>query len=300
MGKTNHVTQTAYEQSRYDDIRGPVEERISVAMFRYLTEDLGLPESIARRRSDQEVNGHMFRTICDEVAGMGVIFAGRTFVELGAGLGGVTLELSRRGASVIAVEPGSAWRAMSQERLRGQSGVQVIGAFGEYLPIASNSIDTVVSLQVLEHVQDPDAVIREVFRVLKPGGAFFASYENYLSFYEPHYRVAWFPLLPKPLGALYLQLRGRSPRFLRESITYTTYFGVRRSMFNAGFECSQRRTMAAGLASPGKASLKWKLLKWLARASPGFAAGVMNTVMGLRRGFRTAVTEFMIKPENTE
>jgi SAM-dependent methyltransferase len=38
------------------------------------------------------------------------------------------------------------------------------------LPIASNSIDTVVSFQVLEHVPDPDRMISEVHRVLKENG----------------------------------------------------------------------------------------------------------------------------------
>lgn len=38
------------------------------------------------------------------------------------------------------------------------------------LPFASDSIDGVFSISVLEHVPDPEGVIREVHRVLKPGG----------------------------------------------------------------------------------------------------------------------------------
>jgi SAM-dependent methyltransferase len=38
------------------------------------------------------------------------------------------------------------------------------------IPLASSSVDTVVCTEVLEHVQDPDAVIGEIARVLKPGG----------------------------------------------------------------------------------------------------------------------------------
>ena len=38
------------------------------------------------------------------------------------------------------------------------------------LPITSNSVDTVLCSQVLEHVIDPDKVLAEIFRILKPQG----------------------------------------------------------------------------------------------------------------------------------
>jgi len=41
---------------------------------------------------------------------------------------------------------------------------------GQYLPIADNSIDTVLLLDVLEHLPDPQQCIRDIQRVLKPGG----------------------------------------------------------------------------------------------------------------------------------
>lgn len=38
------------------------------------------------------------------------------------------------------------------------------------IPIEAASVDVVISRSVFEHLTDPDAVYREVFRVLKPGG----------------------------------------------------------------------------------------------------------------------------------
>jgi len=42
------------------------------------------------------------------------------------------------------------------------------------LPFKDNSIDAVMSLAVLEHVREPPVVLKEVHRVLKPGGRVFS------------------------------------------------------------------------------------------------------------------------------
>ena len=46
---------------------------------------------------------------------------------------------------------------------------------GQRLPFEDNSIDGIFTLLVLEHVQHPDRIAREIFRVLKPGGFVFAT-----------------------------------------------------------------------------------------------------------------------------
>ena len=43
-----------------------------------------------------------------------------------------------------------------------------------HLPFKDNSIDAVMSLAVLEHVREPAVVLKEVHRVLKPGGRVFS------------------------------------------------------------------------------------------------------------------------------
>jgi SAM-dependent methyltransferase len=52
------------------------------------------------------------------------------------------------------------------------------------LPMADQSFDLVVSLAVLEHLRYPDVALREVFRVLKPGGVFCGSVTYLVPFHD--------------------------------------------------------------------------------------------------------------------
>jgi SAM-dependent methyltransferase len=265
-------------------------------MYRYLRQDLGQPEEIARRRADIELENRIGQDLCEEIVRLGVHLEGQRVLDLGAGLGGLSEALARQGARVVSVEPGAAWRFVAARRLAVVGKGHVVGATGEFLPLAEKTVDFIVSLQVLEHVQEPERVIREAYRVLRPGGLFYASYENYLSFREPHYRVPWLPLLPKPIGGLYLRLLGRSPSFLNEAITYTTFPQVRRAFFDAGFECIRMKGFAQSLRSPTKTSPTWRLLKAAARVSEPGALAVIRTAFYLSRLFRTGIIELMRKP----
>jgi ubiquinone/menaquinone biosynthesis C-methylase UbiE len=54
--------------------------------------------------------------------------------------------------------------------------VEVIGGTAERLPFSNDSIDLVVSFNVLEHVLDPRAALEEIVRVLRPSGTFFTVF----------------------------------------------------------------------------------------------------------------------------
>ena len=52
--------------------------------------------------------------------------------------------------------------------------VRVVGD-GERLPFADGVLDGILCTGVLEHVSDPEAVVREVWRVLRPGGMVYVA-----------------------------------------------------------------------------------------------------------------------------
>jgi len=52
------------------------------------------------------------------------------------------------------------------------------------LPLKSNSVDALICIALLEHVEEPQQAVKEMFRVLKPGGYLYI-YVPFLYYYHP-------------------------------------------------------------------------------------------------------------------
>lgn len=53
------------------------------------------------------------------------------------------------------------------------------------IPLENNSVDTILCIAVLEHVENPEEILPEFFRVLKPGGHLVAS----VPFLQPEHKI---------------------------------------------------------------------------------------------------------------
>ena len=160
----------------------------------------------------------------------------QTVLDLGSSAGGLSVALAQAGLNVEGVEPSAAGVAAAQMRAQ-RCGVATASfqvGVGESLPYGDQRFDLVASIAVLEHVQNVERVVQETFRVLKPGGYAYFEVPNYLFPLEPHYKIAWFPMMPKRIGKLYAKLRGGNPAFL-DDLNYLNIWIVRRAFQRAGF-----------------------------------------------------------------
>lgn len=93
---------------------------------------------------------------------------GRTVIDVGAGTGKLTRELVPSGATVLAVEPVPAMRAILGEVV---PGARALEGTAEALPVADRAVDAVVVAQAF-HWFDGPVALAEFHRVLRPGGRF--------------------------------------------------------------------------------------------------------------------------------
>ncbi len=91
-------------------------------------------------------------------------------LDVGCGPGALTGELvSRLGSdAVFAVDPSPPFAAACRER---HPGVDVRTGRAEELPFETDSFDIALSQLVFHFVSDPDAVVAELGRVVRPGGS---------------------------------------------------------------------------------------------------------------------------------
>lgn len=138
------------------------------------------------------VNSHARRTAQDSAAFLlPHLKPHHTILDIGCGPGTITADLAELvpEGKVTGVDAVEAVLERARAHVAGRSGITNCTfevADANALPYPDASFDVVFCHQVLQHVQDPVGILREMKRVAKPGGIVAAREADYKSF-------AWFP-----------------------------------------------------------------------------------------------------------
>jgi ubiquinone/menaquinone biosynthesis C-methylase UbiE len=98
--------------------------------------------------------------------------AGETAVDVGSGTGGDVVAFAGQvgpTGRAVGVEPSPGLRDEARRRAAGAR-VEYVDGHAEALPFDDESVDALRCERVLQHVDNPAAVVREMARVLRPGG----------------------------------------------------------------------------------------------------------------------------------
>ena len=159
---------------------------------------------------------------------------GDALLEIGCGTGGLLLPAATRFSNVVGSDNAFRWLVIACKQLEETgSDAVLVCCSAERLPFSNTCFDAVVGLHVLEHTQDPAAVIADSARVLKSGGhCLFPTPNRYSLGPEPCVRVWGVGFLPRHLMGRYVQwVKGVPYRHIR----LLSWFELRRYLRAAGF-----------------------------------------------------------------
>lgn len=169
---------------------------------------------------------------------------GRQVLEIACGRGDFAEWCATHGRSSVFAAADFSMTAVRLARARVLTSAQparvsFVQADAQAIALAGDSMDTVVCCETIEHVPDPRAAVRELARVLRPGGRLFLTTPNYLG----------------PIGGYrgYLRLTGR--RFTEEGQPINHFLLaplVRHWVRTAGLRIIRTATAGHYLPFPGR------------------------------------------------
>lgn len=176
--------------------------------------------------------------------------AGKRLLDLGAGSGILSTWFASRGAQVT-----SADRDISTF----QPDLPVVRIERADLPFANEAFDLVVFNHVIEHVGPPPDqahILREIWRILKPGGQLYIAVPNRYALIEPHFRLPLLGALPRPVADAMVRKWRKQPRYDCYPLSRSRFMTLLEAQFAQVEEKSADAFRWVAMNEPGRAALR--------------------------------------------
>jgi 2-polyprenyl-3-methyl-5-hydroxy-6-metoxy-1,4-benzoquinol methylase len=142
-------------------------------------------------------------------------------LDAGCGTGDITFAFAEAGAVVMGIDKDPEFVTICRLR-QIELGLTkthfVLADLCHGVPVATEQFDVALSIDVIEHVEDPPAYLASIYQLLRPGGYLYLLTVNKYAFVniqrDPHYKLAGVVLLPRPIAQWYVSRIRRKVRLL--------------------------------------------------------------------------------------
>jgi SAM-dependent methyltransferase len=190
---------------------------------------------------------------------------GSAVLDLGCGTGDLVRQLGASGLRVTGCDISARMLERAAAAVPGAAWVPLAPSW-QALPFASGTFRAVVASSVLEYVPDPEAVLRECFRVLAPGGALLCTVP------DVRHPVRWLEWVAARGAALLLGRRVPGPARLGG---YVDYLRVSRQRYGARRwrAAAARAGLISALPGPAAAAARRSPLRLITFVKPARPEG---------------------------
>jgi 2-polyprenyl-3-methyl-5-hydroxy-6-metoxy-1,4-benzoquinol methylase len=147
-----------------------------------------------------------------------ILFKGKTILDVGCQWGATSIALARAGGIVTGIDIHSPF--VEGARMRSAShGIRAdfFVSQSEQMHFEANSFDVIICTNVIEHVNSHEKALKEIIRVLRPGGMLFLDGPNRMGIKyfirDPHYRMFGVSVLSHSLGKFYVTKIRKYPAY---------------------------------------------------------------------------------------
>lgn len=191
----------------------------------------------------------------------------RFILDIGSGKGGLLISAAKEGFDIKGIEICKEYIDESLEKAEKEGVViDVRQSFGEDIPFNDNYFDFLNLSEVIEHVNDPDKLLEEMYRILKKDGKVYISVPSRFSVLDTHYKIYFINWMPRFVAQKILIFLGKNkPKILEngkqnlDDMYYDTFKGFSEKANEYGFIVSDLRLLK--LRKKYKNSLKYYFIK---------------------------------------
>lgn len=128
-----------------------------------------------------------------------------TCLDVGCSNGGISHSIAAHFKSIVGIDVDRPAVILANSSNQNENSAFAF-ASGHDIPFPTGTFDVSICAQVYEHTTDQQALAREIWRILRPGGICFFSGPNRLAVVEEHYWLPFLSWLPRPLSNLYMRI----------------------------------------------------------------------------------------------
>lgn len=138
-------------------------------------------------------------------------------LDLGCGSGGISIAYAKGGAEIVGIDFEKMYPLIARSWAQDEKQeVNILRGSGLDLPFKDEIFDIVSCNDVIEHVEDAEKCVKEVSRVIKPGGLIYVTCPNRIApiivARDGHYALPFESLLPRKLADIYVRATGRATK----------------------------------------------------------------------------------------